>query len=171
MSNNYYIGLDIGGTKCAMTLGKIENGQIEVVEKEKFLTQNQPPEKILERFSAFIDEKLESHAIIWYGEDDWDDGENAVDANSFVNGSCTFEVDLTTFKSTENFTLMGNAAAFADLLVKVEAIQHEPTQNTDGTGKAPVPLCESSRQSLPGCLHRAAAHAALCKQSRRKSCW
>ncbi len=60
------------------------------------------------------------NAIIWYGEDDWSDGENAVDASGFTNGVCTFDVDLTTFKETENFTLMGNAAAFSDIQIKVE---------------------------------------------------
>ena len=61
-------------------------------------------------------------AQIWYGEDDWSDGEIAVDANKFANGSYTFEVDLTTFKSNENFTMMANGAKFTDLLVKIEPI-------------------------------------------------
>ena len=62
-------------------------------------------------------------ALIWYGEDDWSDGETAVSADSFVDGSCTFEVDLTTFKSDETFTMMANAAAFTDLTVKIEPVQ------------------------------------------------
>ena len=61
-------------------------------------------------------------AQIWYGEDDWSDGEIAVDAKDFVNGSYTFEVDLTTFKPNENFTMMANAAAFTNLIVKIEPI-------------------------------------------------
>ena len=56
---DYYIGLDIGGTKCAATLGRISGGKIEIVEKEKFATENLPPDVILERFSAFIQNRLE----------------------------------------------------------------------------------------------------------------
>ena len=33
----YYIGLDIGGTKCASSLGKIENGNIEILKKKTYL--------------------------------------------------------------------------------------------------------------------------------------
>lgn len=56
--NGYYIGIDVGGTKCAATLGKIFDGEIEICEKEKFATDNLPPEIILERFSAFIKSRL-----------------------------------------------------------------------------------------------------------------
>ncbi len=63
MRNSYYIGLDIGGTKCAMTMGKIDNGQIEVVQKEKFPTGKEQPEKILERFCSFIDRMLADYPI------------------------------------------------------------------------------------------------------------
>ena len=59
-------------------------------------------------------------AQIWYGEDDWSDGEIAVNAKDFVNGSYTFEVDLTTFKPNENFTMMANAASFTNLIVTIE---------------------------------------------------
>ena len=61
-------------------------------------------------------------AQIWYGEDDWGDGEICVSADSFVDGACTFEVDLTAFNADETFTMMVNAAKIADLLVKIEAI-------------------------------------------------
>ena len=61
-------------------------------------------------------------AQIWYGEDDWSDGEIAVGAKDFVNGSYTFEVDLTTFKPDENFTLMASAAAFTNLTVSIEPL-------------------------------------------------
>ena len=60
------------------------------------------------------------NAQIWYGEDDWSDGEIAVNAKDFVNGSYTFEVDLTTFKPNENFTMMANAASFTNLIVTIE---------------------------------------------------
>ncbi len=57
----YYIGLDIGGTKCASTLGKIENGNIEILDKEYFLTANQDPFVILEKFSHFIEKHLDKN--------------------------------------------------------------------------------------------------------------
>ncbi len=63
------------------------------------------------------------NALVWYGEDDWADGEIAVGADKFVNGSYTFEADLTEFKSTENFTLMASAAAFTDLKVHIEPVK------------------------------------------------
>ena len=55
----YYIGLDIGGTKCAATLGKIKADKPEIIKKDYFLTLDGEPYKILERFSAFI-EKVKS---------------------------------------------------------------------------------------------------------------
>ena len=61
-------------------------------------------------------------ALIWYGDDDWSDGEIAVGADRFVDGSYTFEVDLTAFTSDETFTLLANAAEFTDLLVKIEPV-------------------------------------------------
>ncbi len=67
MKEKYYIGLDIGGTKCAMTLGTIAADRIQVVQKEKFPTDNQPPERILERFCIFIDAQLERYEICGIG--------------------------------------------------------------------------------------------------------
>ena len=58
-----YIGLDIGGTKCAATLGVVENGVPEIIEKEYFLTAGQAPAAILERFSAFIERQLKTRKI------------------------------------------------------------------------------------------------------------
>lgn len=62
----YYIGLDIGGTKCAATLGKIAEGVPEIADKEYFLTAGQDPYVILERFSSFI-EKHKSKDIAGIG--------------------------------------------------------------------------------------------------------
>ena len=62
----YYIGLDIGGTKCAATLGKISEGVPEILDKEYFLTAGQDPYVILERFSQFI-EKHKSRGIAGIG--------------------------------------------------------------------------------------------------------
>lgn len=50
----YYIGLDIGGTKCAATIGEIKSGVPEIIDKDYFLTAGQDPYAILERFSGFI---------------------------------------------------------------------------------------------------------------------
>lgn len=38
----YLAGIDIGGTKCAVTLGKEENGNITILEKERFPTPKEP---------------------------------------------------------------------------------------------------------------------------------
>ncbi len=67
---SYYVGLDIGGTKCAATLGEVEcdlkTGTFElpkILKKEKFLTANLAPEIILGRFSDFIEKILKSYEI------------------------------------------------------------------------------------------------------------
>ncbi|HEY2580441.1 MAG TPA: ROK family protein [Mucilaginibacter sp.] len=36
------IGIDIGGTKCAVSLGEVENGEITIINKETFQTSNTP---------------------------------------------------------------------------------------------------------------------------------
>lgn len=59
----YYIGLDIGGTKCAATLGKIIDGVPSVIDKKYFLTEQKAPAEILDEFSLFIDEKLKEYDI------------------------------------------------------------------------------------------------------------
>ena len=51
---NYYIGLDIGGTKCAATLGKIAGEKITIESKVQFPTGDQSPSAILEKFADFI---------------------------------------------------------------------------------------------------------------------
>ena len=74
-------------------------------------------------------------AMIWYGDDDWSDGEIGVGADQFVDGSYTFEVDLTAFNAGETFTMMANAASFTDLLVKIEPIKPVYYSITAPTGK------------------------------------
>ena len=44
----YLVGLDIGGTKCAVTLGAEKDGEIEILTKKKFATQG-TPEEVMER--------------------------------------------------------------------------------------------------------------------------
>ncbi len=63
----YYIGLDMGGTKCASTLGKIENGKIDIIKKDYFLTNNQDPFVILNKFSLFIESCLKDYKISGIG--------------------------------------------------------------------------------------------------------
>ena len=63
----YYIGLDIGGTKCASSLGKINNGIIEIIKKDFFLTANKDYPEILERFSKFIEECIQEYKISGIG--------------------------------------------------------------------------------------------------------
>lgn len=58
----YYIGIDIGGTKCASTLGIIEDNDLpQIVDKDYFLTANQNPYIILEKFSKFIEKHLDKN--------------------------------------------------------------------------------------------------------------
>ena len=42
----YLAGIDIGGTKCAITIGKVEGEDIEVLYKEKFPTPEKPEEAV-----------------------------------------------------------------------------------------------------------------------------
>ncbi len=46
----YYLGYDIGGTKCAVTLGEDSGGTMEILGKEKILTAG-APEDVLRRLS------------------------------------------------------------------------------------------------------------------------
>ena len=51
-----YAGIDIGGTKCAVTLGEANAEGVEILKKERFLTDvTQPPESVIERFCAILD--------------------------------------------------------------------------------------------------------------------
>ncbi len=59
----YYIGLDIGGTKCAATLGRIKEDMPKIIDKKYFLTEQKSPAEILEEFSLFIEEKLKLYKI------------------------------------------------------------------------------------------------------------
>jgi len=51
----YCIGLDIGGTKCAVTLGKIDGDNITILKKEQFPTAGNTYEQVLEKFCEVID--------------------------------------------------------------------------------------------------------------------
>ena len=53
MKDKYYIGLDIGGTKCATTLAQID-GEPNILSKESFATEGRSPEETLSLFAKFI---------------------------------------------------------------------------------------------------------------------
>lgn len=52
----YYIGIDIGGTKCAVTLGREDPaaGEMRVLEKHRFETPNSAPAETLDRIAGLI---------------------------------------------------------------------------------------------------------------------
>ena len=51
-----YAGIDIGGTKCAVTLGEACAEAIRILKKERFETDvTEPPENVIERFCAILD--------------------------------------------------------------------------------------------------------------------
>lgn len=63
INESYYIGLDIGGTKCAATLGKETDDLPQIVDKKYFLTEQKQPKEILEEFSIFIDRYIKEYDI------------------------------------------------------------------------------------------------------------
>lgn len=55
-------GIDIGGTKCAISIGKAdENGNIEILYKEKFETL--PPCETLQKFGDLLENQLEIYKV------------------------------------------------------------------------------------------------------------
>lgn len=58
----YYIGVDIGGTKCAATLGAEEDGILSILEKSSFLTFPDPY-GVLERFEEEIQKILQRREL------------------------------------------------------------------------------------------------------------
>ncbi len=57
-----YIGIDIGGTKCALTLGRENAGSIVILYKKKFPTEGGPNE-VLERFYNELQEGLRQSGL------------------------------------------------------------------------------------------------------------
>lgn len=53
----YYIGFDIGGTKCAVSLGKWERQNIEILKREEILTMNSPFDTF-DFFAPFLEQWL-----------------------------------------------------------------------------------------------------------------
>ena len=58
----YYIGFDIGGTKCAVSLGKWLNQQIEILAREEVQTQNCPMDT-LEKLGVFVKDCVEKYKV------------------------------------------------------------------------------------------------------------
>lgn len=56
----YVGGIDIGGTKCAVSIGKIEDGSVSVVEKRKIPTPD-TPQKALSEMIRLLQSLLEDH--------------------------------------------------------------------------------------------------------------
>lgn len=57
-----YIGLDIGGTKCAAVIARVEP-EIEILDKVKFATADLSPEAVISRFCDFIESKRSTYEI------------------------------------------------------------------------------------------------------------
>ena len=55
-------GLDIGGTKCAVLIGKLVNDNIDVIERVQFPTPNTPDESI-QRMTDTLDKLVEKHGV------------------------------------------------------------------------------------------------------------
>lgn len=59
-----YIGIDIGGTKCAVIVGEYENEQIKIVSRTAFATKiDEDPVSVIEKFSEIISKESGFRAI------------------------------------------------------------------------------------------------------------
>ena len=58
----YYVGIDVGGTKCALTLGSNENDDIKVLVRREFKTDGSPSE-VLERFLCEMNAVLGENSL------------------------------------------------------------------------------------------------------------
>lgn len=64
--NRYIIGLDVGGTKCAVTLAKtVASGTPEILEKIKFPTQVGKPLETLDRFKSELDTVISRRSLTY----------------------------------------------------------------------------------------------------------
>lgn len=60
----YLIGLDIGGTKCAVSLGALSGGErLTILEKIKFPTEKRSPEAVLQQFLQQLEALMKKHAL------------------------------------------------------------------------------------------------------------
>lgn len=58
----YYIGFDIGGTKCAASLGRIDDGDIEILQRVEYPTEYLPKDT-LEKFAPHIEKMKAEYKI------------------------------------------------------------------------------------------------------------
>ncbi|MEF2575532.1 MAG: ROK family protein [Eisenbergiella sp.] len=56
----YLAGIDIGGTKCAVTIGKEEGTEVEILYKEKFPTQG-APEEVVKKLVDTLERMVSEH--------------------------------------------------------------------------------------------------------------
>ena len=60
----YYIGIDIGGTKCAVSLGEgAGDGNISIIDKVKFPTAGKTPSEVLDMFFSECERIVSAHGI------------------------------------------------------------------------------------------------------------
>ena len=59
----YYLGIDIGGTKCAVSLGTDSGDSFSVCDKARFPTAGKTPYEILDIFVAESEKLLSSHSL------------------------------------------------------------------------------------------------------------
>lgn len=50
----FYYGIDIGGTKCAVTTAKVVDGKIEILHKDAFPTPKNDPDLVLDRLFSLL---------------------------------------------------------------------------------------------------------------------
>ncbi|MDD3108204.1 MAG: ROK family protein [Alistipes sp.] len=60
---NYLVGIDIGGTKCAVVLGRKTTEGIEILAKERFPTERQGYATVIDRFFLEVDQLLSTHGV------------------------------------------------------------------------------------------------------------
>ena len=58
----YYIGFDIGGTKCAVSVGEVEKNEIGILDRKEVKTTTEPY-KTLDCFLEFVSEKQKKYPI------------------------------------------------------------------------------------------------------------
>ena len=56
-----YYGIDIGGTKCAVTTAKVANGEIAIMEKESFSTPKNDPDGVLNNLYELLSPMIKRH--------------------------------------------------------------------------------------------------------------
>lgn len=59
----YLAGIDIGGTKCAVTIGKEEGTEVKILYKEKFPTQGEP-EEVVKKLVDTLEKMVSEHPEI-----------------------------------------------------------------------------------------------------------